>query len=162
MRRSFKFLLRPTSKQAAALAACLEDHRVLYNAALEHRRTAYRRAGVTVRYGDQSADLKHIRADDAEGQGRWSFSSQQATLRRLDKAFRAFFARVREGRTPGFPRFKGRGWFAAAQRALARKKRGSKRRGKAVARVAALNAEVRRQRVEARTRRRSRWSAAMT
>ncbi|MFF5206098.1 helix-turn-helix domain-containing protein [Streptosporangium sp. NPDC000396] len=45
MRRSYKFLLRPTSKQAAALAACLEDHRVLYNAALEHRRTAYRRAG---------------------------------------------------------------------------------------------------------------------
>ncbi|WP_256862946.1 transposase [Microbispora sp. GKU 823] len=103
--------MRPTAKQAAALAACLKDHRQLYNAALEHRRTAYRKAGVTVRYGDQSADLKHIRADDAEGQGPWSFSSQQATLRRLDKAFRAFFARVHEGRVPGFPRFKGRGWF---------------------------------------------------
>ncbi|MBE3013339.1 transposase [Microbispora sp. NEAU-D428] len=102
-------------RQAAALAACLEDHRQLYNAALEHRRTAYRKAGVTVRYGDQSADLKHIRSDDAEGQGRWSFSSQQATLRRLDKAFRAFFTRVREGRTPGFPRFKGRGWFDTAE-----------------------------------------------
>ncbi|WP_432870374.1 RNA-guided endonuclease InsQ/TnpB family protein [Microbispora rosea] len=111
VRRSFTFLLRPTAKQAAALAACLEDHRVLYNAALEHRRTAYRKAGVTVRYGDQSAELKHIRADDPEGQGRWSFSSQQATLRRLDKAFAAFFTRVREGRVPGFPRFKGRGWF---------------------------------------------------
>ncbi|MFI6742354.1 hypothetical protein ACIBI9_56425 [Nonomuraea sp. NPDC050451] len=45
------------------------------------------------------------------GQGRWSFSSQQAMLRRLDKAFVAFFKRVSEGRTPGFPRFKGRGWF---------------------------------------------------
>ncbi|WP_256862501.1 helix-turn-helix domain-containing protein, partial [Microbispora sp. GKU 823] len=39
MRRSFTFLLRPTGKQAASLAACLEDHRQLYNAALEHRRT---------------------------------------------------------------------------------------------------------------------------
>ncbi|RVX47790.1 transposase [Nonomuraea polychroma] len=111
MRRSFKFLLRPTSKQAAALAACLEDHRQLYNGALEHRRTAYRKAGVTVGYGDQSGELKDIRADDPDGQGRWSFSSQQATLRRLDKAFKAFFARVKAGRTPGFPRFKGRGWF---------------------------------------------------
>ncbi|WP_345531711.1 transposase [Microbispora amethystogenes] len=111
MRRSFKFLLRPTRKQAAALTQCLHDHRELYNAALEHRRTAYRRAGVTVRYGDQSGELKHIRADDPDGQGRWSFSSQQATLRRLDKAFAAFFARVKAGRTPGFPRFKGRGWF---------------------------------------------------
>ncbi|MGP3932973.1 RNA-guided endonuclease InsQ/TnpB family protein [Nonomuraea sp. KM88] len=111
MRRSFKFLLRPTARQAAALAACLEDHRTLYNAALEHRRTAYAKAGVSVRYGEQSAELKHIRADDADGQACWSFSSQQATLRRLDKAFAAFFKRVREGRTPGFPRFKGRGRF---------------------------------------------------
>ncbi|OLT28346.1 transposase [Actinomadura sp. CNU-125] len=111
VRRAYKFLLRPTSRQAGALAACLEDHRQLYNAALEHRRTAYRKAGVTVRYGDQSAELKHIRADDSDVQGRWSFSSQQATLRRLDKAFRAFFDRVKAGRKPGFPRFKGRGWF---------------------------------------------------
>ncbi|GLY79449.1 transposase [Actinoallomurus iriomotensis] len=111
MRRSFKFLLRPTGKQAIALRQCLDDHRELYNAALEHRRTAYRRAGVRVRYGDQSAELKHIRAGDPDGQGRWSFSSQQATLRRLDKAFGAFFDRLKAGRTPGFPRFKGRGRF---------------------------------------------------
>ncbi|TDD03565.1 transposase [Nonomuraea deserti] len=115
MRRSLKFLLRPTSKQAVALAACLEDHRQLYNAALEHRCTAYRKAGVTVRYGDQSGLLKHIRADDPDGQARWSFSSQQATLRRLDRAFSAFFTRVRQGRTPGFPRFKGRGRFDTVQ-----------------------------------------------
>ncbi|GAA3106745.1 hypothetical protein GCM10020001_025790 [Nonomuraea salmonea] len=106
---------RGACKQAAALAACLEDHRTLYNAALEHRRTAYAKAGVSVRYGDQSAELKHIRADDAGGQGRWSFSSQQATLRRLDKAFRAFFDRVKAGRTPGFPRFKGRGRFDSVE-----------------------------------------------
>ncbi|MGI5486931.1 RNA-guided endonuclease InsQ/TnpB family protein [Microtetraspora malaysiensis] len=111
MRRSYKFLLRPTGKQTATLTQCLEDHRVLYNAALEHRRTAYHKAGVTVRYGDQSGELKHIRSDDMEGQGRWSFSSQQATLRRLDKAFAAFFRRLQAGQKPGFPRFKGRGWF---------------------------------------------------
>ena len=111
VRRSYKFLVRPTGKQAAALSACLEDHRELYNAALEHRRTAYRKADVTVRYGDQSAELKHIRAEDPTGQGRWSFCSQQATLRRLDKAFAAFFRRLKAGQKPGFPRFKGRGWF---------------------------------------------------
>ncbi|MFF4415496.1 RNA-guided endonuclease InsQ/TnpB family protein [Streptosporangium sp. NPDC001559] len=111
MRRSFKFLLRPTRHQEIALAACLDDHRTLYNAALEHRRTAYAKAGVSIRYGEQSAELKHVRADDPDGQGRWSFSSQQATLRRLDRAFAAFFDRVKAGRTPGFPRFKGRGRF---------------------------------------------------
>ncbi|MER7367546.1 hypothetical protein [Nonomuraea wenchangensis] len=69
----------------------------------------------TIRYGNQSGELKHIRADDPDGQARWSFSSQQATLRRLDRAFRAFFDRVKAGRTPGFPRFKGRGRFNAVE-----------------------------------------------
>ncbi|MEU9835837.1 transposase [Streptosporangium sp. NPDC048047] len=110
MRRSYKFLMRPTRHQVIALTACLDDHRNLYNAALEERREAYRRAKTGIRYGDQSAQLKEIRADDPD-QARWSFSSQQATLRRLDKAFRAFFDRVKKGAAPGYPRFKGRGWF---------------------------------------------------
>ena len=37
-------------------------------------------AAISVRYADRSADLKHIRCEDSGGQGRWSFSSQQATL----------------------------------------------------------------------------------
>lgn len=92
------------------LTACVEAHRLLYNAALEERREAYRRQKVSVRYGQQSAQLKDIRRADLD-QGRWSFSSQQATLRRLNKAFEAFFRRVKAGRKPGYPRFKGRGWF---------------------------------------------------
>jgi putative transposase len=59
----------------------------------------------------QSAQLKEIRAFDPERQGRWSFSSQQATLRRLDKAMQAFFRRVKAGQTPGYPRFRGVSWF---------------------------------------------------
>jgi transposase len=111
VRRSYKFLMRPTSQQAGRLGAMLEDHRQLYNAALEHRKGAHAKAGVTIGYGEQSADMKHIRRADPDGQGRWSFCSQQATLRRLDKAFAAFFRRVRAGQKPGYPRFKGCGWF---------------------------------------------------
>jgi putative transposase len=111
VRRAYKFQLRPTTKQVQALEAMLEDHRQLYNAALEHRKTAYAKAKVSVKYGVQSADLKYIRREDPEGQGRWSFCSQQATLRRLDKAFQAFFRRVKAGEKPGYPRFKGWGWF---------------------------------------------------
>jgi putative transposase len=111
VRRACKFFLRPTARQAEALAAMLEDHRQLYNGALEHRKTAYQRAGVAMRYGDQSGDLKHIRRADPDGQGRWSFSSQEATLRRLDKAYAAFIRRVKTGEKPGYPRFRGRGRF---------------------------------------------------
>ena len=111
VRRTFRFQLRPTVRQAVALSVMLDDHRALYNAALQERRDAYRHPSkTTVRYGDQSAQLKEIRTVDAD-QARWSFSSQQATLRRLDKAMAAFFRRVKAGGKPGYPRFKGVGWF---------------------------------------------------
>jgi putative transposase len=110
--RAYKFLLRPTVQQQAALTAMLADHCSLYNGALQERRDAYRHPSKTsIKYGDQSAQLKEIRAFDPERQGRWSFSSQQATLRRLDKAFAAFFRRVRSGEKPGYPRFRGVSWF---------------------------------------------------
>ena len=45
----------------------------------------------------------------------WSFSSQQATLRRLNKAFAGFFRRVTAGHTPGYPRFKGKARFDSVE-----------------------------------------------
>ncbi|MEU4149999.1 transposase [Streptomyces sp. NPDC026659] len=112
MIRAYKFLMRPTVGQAAALTAMLADHCSLYNGALQERRDAYRHTSKTsIKYGMQSAQLKDIRAFDPERQGRWSFSSQQATLRRLDKAFAAFFRRIKSGDTPGYPRFRGVNWF---------------------------------------------------
>ncbi|MGW3292337.1 RNA-guided endonuclease InsQ/TnpB family protein [Streptomyces xiamenensis] len=106
MIRAYKFLMRPTIGQQGVLAAMLRDHRTLYNAALQERRDAYRHASKTsVTYGQQSGQLKDIRGFDPD-HARWSFSSQQATLRRLDKAFAAFFRRIKAGETPGYPRFR--------------------------------------------------------
>ncbi|ATW52869.1 RNA-guided endonuclease InsQ/TnpB family protein [Streptomyces peucetius] len=112
MIRTYKFLMRPTVGQAIALGEMLRDHCSLYNGALQERRDAYRHVSKTsVKYREQSAQLKDIRAYDPERQGRWSFSSQQATLRRLDKAFAGFFRRVQYGERPGCPRFRGATWF---------------------------------------------------
>ncbi|MEU4268544.1 transposase [Streptomyces sp. NPDC026092] len=112
MLRAYKFLMRPTARQAQALAEMLGDHCSLYNGALQERRDAWRHSSKTsVTYGGRSAQLKEIRAFGPGRQGRWSFSSQQATLRRLDKAFQAFFRRVKAGQTPGYPRFRGVGRF---------------------------------------------------
>ena len=46
-----------------------------------------------ISYGDQSAQLKEIR-EVRPDVAAWSFSSQQATLRRLNRAFAGFFRRV--------------------------------------------------------------------
>ena len=105
MRRAYKFRIYPTTGQVSRAAQCLRDHQRLYNAALEERREAWRMRKVSIRYGQQSAQLKDIRAYDPD-QGRWSFSSQQATLRRLDKAMTAFYRRCKAGQKAGYPRFR--------------------------------------------------------
>jgi len=118
MRRAYKFRLRPTVGQHVRLESCLKAQRELYNAALQERRDAYDRVVKQspfyyssdrpkgpVGYNIQSAqlsDIRELRPDIAQ----WSFSSQQATLRRLNKAFAAYFRRVKAGEEPGYPRFK--------------------------------------------------------
>jgi putative transposase len=115
MRRAYVFRLRPTARQHSALAACVDAHRELYNAALQERRDGWSHPSRTkVRYEDQSAQLTEIRRARPD-LAVWSFSSQQATLRRLSKAFDGFFRRVKAGRTPGYPRFKGKARFDSVE-----------------------------------------------
>lgn len=105
MNRVYRYRIYPTAKQMIALSEMLRDHCDLYNAALQERRDAWKMCKVGVRYGDQSAQLRAIRSDGPQ-HARWSFTGQQQTLRRLDKAFQAFFDRIKRGDTPGYPRFK--------------------------------------------------------
>ena len=107
MRRAYVFRLHPTARQHVALAACVDAHRELYNAALEERRDGWSHSKTRIRYGDQSAQLSGIRSVRPD-QAVWSFSSQQATLRRLNKSFDGFFRRVKAGQTAGYPRSRAR------------------------------------------------------
>lgn len=93
-----------------ALRCCLDSHRELYNAALQERRDGWRHSHTRITYGSQCAQLKGIRAIRPDLKV-WSFSSQQATLRRLNRAFDGFFRRVKTNAKPGYPRFKGANRF---------------------------------------------------
>jgi len=107
LRKTFKYKLKPTAEQERELERVLRACRRLYNTALEQRKTAYERCGVSLsRYG-QEAELKDIRAAMPEYAAMHSHVLQDV-LARLDKAFQAFFRRIREGQTPGYPRFHGR------------------------------------------------------
>ena len=44
------------------------------------------------------------------GNGMYAHALQDV-LKRVDKSFKAFFRRVKAGENPGYPRFKGRGWY---------------------------------------------------
>lgn len=74
-------------------------------------KTAYEAEQRSVKkYTDPSAGFKAQRAENP-GYARLNLSSAQATMRRLDKAFQAFFRRVKAGEQPGYPRFKSRDRF---------------------------------------------------
>ena len=110
MRRAYKLRAYPTRPREGRTARLLADHCDLYNAALTERREAWRMCNLSVTYGDQSAQLKAIRAADPDGQGRHSFTAQQQTLRRLNSVYAAYLKRAqdpnRKSRRVGFPRFK--------------------------------------------------------
>lgn len=61
---SYKFRLFTTSTQEIALTDMLGAFADLYNAGLQQRIEAYRRRGITLRYSNQSAELKAVRAVD--------------------------------------------------------------------------------------------------
>jgi putative transposase len=106
---TFQYRLVPTKAQHRALEGLLESQRQLYNAALEERIGAYRR-GVTRAYFDQAKALTEWRNSDQEAAS-VPVNLQRATLRRLDEAYKGFFRRLAHGETPGFPRFRGKGWW---------------------------------------------------
>src|SRR5215212_7974343 len=106
MRRTYTYRVYPNRVQADALDAQLGEACRLYNAALQERRDAFKMQHVSISYYDQANQLKAIRADGSLVLA--NFSACQDVLRRLDKSFKAFFARVKAGRKAGFPRFRSR------------------------------------------------------
>ncbi|CAM3924347.1 transposase [Deinococcus frigens] len=82
--------------------------RTLYNAGLEQRREAYRKAGKTLSAYDQQRELTALKEACPEYGGVYSHVLQDV-FDRLDRAYKSFFSRVKKGaKRAGFPRFKGR------------------------------------------------------
>ena len=79
---------------------------LLYNAALEERKTAWKGHHQRISFAEQSRSLTAIRSDFPDIEGSLHRRIQDATLKRLDRAFTAFHRRVRAGEAPGYPRFK--------------------------------------------------------
>src|SRR6201984_3922966 len=104
MRFAYKYRLFPTKAQVQFLENQLHEAWELYTPALQERRDAWKVARKSINYYDQAKQLKPMREERLLGLA--NFSCCQDVLRRLDKTFQAFFARVRRGEKPGFPRFR--------------------------------------------------------
>lgn len=109
--RSFKYRIYPSHSQEECLKDILLQNQILYNCALSQRIEYYRKAKLnnsnkrSLSYYDQSRQLVDLRAELPEYKKIYS-QTLQHTLKKVDLAYQAFFARVKKGLTPGFPRFK--------------------------------------------------------
>jgi putative transposase len=106
VRKTYKYKLQPTAEQEGVLEFVVRRCRELYNAGLQERRDAWQKCGVSITAGAQSAQLPAIKEVRPEYR---DIHSQvlQDVLTRLDRAFQAFFRRVKAGEKPGYPRFHG-------------------------------------------------------
>jgi len=104
-RRTYRYRIYPTVRQRIALEAQLGFACQLYNAALEQRRYAWRGRRRSVSLYEQFRELTDVRGASI-GPALMSCSAMRDPLRRLDRAFTAFFRRVKTGDRPGYPRFR--------------------------------------------------------
>src|SRR6476646_4807554 len=107
VRKTFKFKLKPTPEQERVLDRTLMLCRHVYNAAVGERREAWQKCGVSVGYYQQKAEVPGIKEAMPE-YGEVHSQVLQDVVLRVDRAFQAFFRRVKAGETPGYPRFHGR------------------------------------------------------
>ena len=106
--KSYRYRIFPSRAQTTRMNGMLALLCELYNAGLQERRDAYKFERKSIRYIDQQNQLPEIKEVRPELQ---ELHSQvlQDVLRRLDKAFQAFFRRVKERNgKAGFPRFRAR------------------------------------------------------
>ncbi|HEY7350589.1 MAG TPA: transposase [Ktedonobacterales bacterium] len=110
IRTAFKYRLYPNKQQEQTLLFYLRRCRDLYNAGLEQRRAFYQMRRAALSCFAQINELPDLKQTYPAYQDLPSHVLQDV-LRRLDKAFAAFFRRIRNGETPGYPRFKRSGRY---------------------------------------------------
>jgi len=93
---------RVASRRLAALVALSAE---VYNATIEHRRGAWKTAGISITRFDQFNEIPEMMAARPDVA---AFGSRfvRGSISKADEAFAAFFRRLRDGEKPGYPRFK--------------------------------------------------------
>jgi len=109
-RKAFQFRLYPTPAQETTLRQTLEVCRGVYKCLLNERKHDYELLGKSLSCSAQQKHLPLWKLEYPELSGIYS-QVLQDVVRRIEKAFDAFFRRVATGEEPGYPRFKGKGQY---------------------------------------------------
>ena len=103
--KSYKFRLYPNTEQQHLIEKTFGCKRFVYNYFLAKSIKDYEETGRSNSYSQNSRDLTALKKNltwlkevDCE--------ALQRSLKDLDSAYQNFFSRVKQGKTPGFPKFK--------------------------------------------------------
>jgi putative transposase len=108
VRKTYQYRLLPTSEQEQTVETVLSRCRMLYNVALEQRQTWWGRGqGIGASYYQQKRALPDMKAACPDYADVHAHVLPDVILR-VERTYAAFFRRVKNGETPGFPRFHGR------------------------------------------------------
>ena len=99
MKKSYKFRLYPNRKQENRLEIALDQACFLYNQLLDIHQQIYLGTKDTLSQFDMNNLLKDFETKQLHSQ------VKQNITKRISDAFKHFFRRVRNGETPGFPKF---------------------------------------------------------
>lgn len=110
MLKTFQYRLYPSKAQKKCIESTLETCRRFYNSCLAERKEAYETEQRSIGKFAQLKRVKQIKATNPYAKGIHSHVLQ-VVVTDLDKAFQAFYRRVKTGAKPGYPRFKGRNRF---------------------------------------------------
>jgi putative transposase len=110
MLKTFKYRLYPSKLQITKLNNTLELTRWVYNETLLLRKNAWESEKKPISLYDTQKILIQWKAKKLELNNVHSQILQDAQMR-VDLAFKAFFRRCKAGEKPGYPRFRGPGWY---------------------------------------------------
>lgn len=105
MLKAYRYRLYPNKEQKRKLNETLWLCSMVYNRCLAERRDAWKNEHRSLTAYDQIKRLPTWKKEDPQLNQVYS-QVLQDVIRRVDKAFQAFFRRIKVGEKPGYPRFK--------------------------------------------------------
>lgn len=108
--KTFKYRLQPSRAQRTQLLRTLELCCWVYNKTLATRKDSWECEGKTLSLYDTNKMLTLWKREYPELMGVYA-QVLQNVQERVDLALKAFFRRVKAGEKPGYPRFRGHGWY---------------------------------------------------
>ena len=106
--RAYKTELNPNDRQRTMFFRCAGAARFVFNWALADRKQRYEEQELSTNKFEQKRRFNEWKRRNAPWIYDVPYTLQEQEFDNVDKAFQAFFRRIKKGETPGHPRFKKR------------------------------------------------------